>query len=532
MGHAVRLRHGVWALLILVGAAQGALAQSAQRSSSPIRDLQVSDIFVPAEVGYVTEATEPPAGSVRAPLVIHIQEAHTNYEAQRHLVSILEQLIQDHGLKLILVEGGRGDVSLAYLRAYGSPDNRRAVADKYLKAGIISGEEYLDIVSDHPLILWGVEQDDLYQRNLEAFIEAEELRATVIPTLAAVRQTVQSLKSELSNPELTDLQVKADAFRRAELGLADYAEALAGAAARQGIAETEYSHLQRFRAVRRLEQALDLAAVQQEQQALTKELSVRADGQALADLVAQAQGMKDGKVTREAFYTRLEQLAVASNLRLDDSPHLASYITYVKERAQVQTTALSTELDTLAARLQEALATTPESRQLQEIEQQLLLVENLVALRLSPSEHQSLQAAGLSGLCAGWDRFLSTQAGRHGLQSPSAAQLREVDQALPTLWGFYTAASTRDEALVGNAMAKIRETQEPLAVLITGGFHSPQITKRLQDAGVGTVVVAPKVTRATDEELYRAVVKYKSGHGSYEDVMAIANRAAPAASLP
>ena len=35
------------------------------------------------------------------------------------------------------------------------------------------------------------------------------------------------------------------------------------------------------------------------------------------------------------------------------------------------------------------------------------------------------------------------------------------------------------------------------------------------------MVVAPKISQATDEALYRAVLKYKSGHGSFEDVLAV-----------
>ncbi|MDP3703277.1 MAG: hypothetical protein Q8R78_02690 [Candidatus Omnitrophota bacterium] len=525
------------------------------------------------DIGYITERHEPAAvaAAAPAPMVIHIQEAHTNYEGQKHLVAILEQLIHDHGLKLILVEGGQGDVSLAHLRSYGPPENRKAVAEKYLKIGIISGEEYLDIVSDYPLILWGVEQGDLYQRNLEVFLEAEALGTSVTPILASVRSTVESLKPFLADPALNDLQTKTKAFHDETLGLADYAQALADLAAQHGLAERDpaiaprpsavggtveqehsggrdvapigagvqvpravpvglhYPNLQRFREARRLEQTLDLAAVQQEQQAVTKELSLRADENSLKELIAQAKAMKEGQVTRDAFYAHLEQLAARFGLHLEGYPHLSSYIAYLKQRAQLQPTVLADELDALAAKLQEALASTLESRRLQVIEQQLTLVENLVALRLSPDEYQQLQSTGLVGLCSGWETFLSTQAARHGLRSPSAKQLAEVDRALPQLRRFYTTASKRDEALIANTLAKLQETQEPIAVLITGGFHSSKLTQLLKEAGIGTVVVAPKVTQATDEELYHAVVKYKSGRGTFEDVMNIVNKTAPAA---
>ena len=61
-------------------------------------------------------------------------------------------------------------------------------------------------------------------------------------------------------------------------------------------------------------------------------------------------------------------------------------------------------------------------------------------------------------------------------------------------------------------------------MLITGGFHAPQIAKRLTDQGVGVVCVAPKINTPTNEQLYRAVLKYKSGHGTFEDVEAVAHQ--------
>ena len=97
--------------------------------------------------------------------------------------------------------------------------------------------------------------------------------------------------------------------------------------------------------------------------------------------------------------------------------------------------------------------------------------------------------------------------------------------SVSTLRQFYEVAQRRDEVLVTHALAKLAETREPLAVLITGGFHSEKITQLLKDRGVGVLVVAPKVRAvATDERLYRAVLKYKSGHGSLDEVVAIAGQ--------
>ena len=134
-----------------------------------------------------------------------------------------------------------------------------------------------------------------------------------------------------------------------------------------------------------------------------------------------------------------------------------------------------------------------------------------------------MKSLEVEGLFSSWRDFLNEQLLAQGLPTSPFPRLDALEQALPTLRRFYEAALGRDEVLVENALEKLAQTKERLAVLITGGFHSPKITTLLRDRGLGVVVVTPKVTQATDERLYHAVLKYKSGHGSFEEVVAVAN---------
>lgn len=466
-----------------------------------------------------------PTASVNPATIVHIQEAHTNYEAQQHLVGILKRLIEQHGLELILVEGGEGDVSLAYLRHYGPPDNRRQVAEKYLKLGIISAEEYLDIASDYPLILWGVERKDLYQEHVKTFLDTESLRERLRPTMASVQQAIEALTPRLLDPAVVKLEAATEAFEAEQLGVAEYADLLSGFAKRTGIAqEKDYPNVARFLHVRQLEQAVNLERVPQEQRALMEQLSDRVDEAKLDGLIAKAREMKAGTLTREAFYEHLEQLAAKSGLSLDPYPHLSRYISYLQQSRQIRPTVLADELEQLAARLQRDLVTTPQGRQLQTVAEQLDLIDKLLDLKLSPQEYQRLKELRVEGSASSWASFLNQQLLSQGLPSRTLAGLDELEAARPTLTRFYEAALVRDEALVHNTMEKLAKTKERLAALITGGFHSPQITKFLTERGVGVLVVAPKTSQATDERLYHAVLKYKSGHGSFEEVQAAANQ--------
>jgi len=512
-------------------AAEVALSQTESTPLRHLRDLKISDIFVPAELGYVIETHSPaPASSLASsshPIIVHIQEAHSNYEAQKHLADILDRLVRDFGLTLILVEGGQGDVGLEYLRGYGPPDNRKEVAEKYLKSGILSGEEYLDIVSDYPLTLWGVEQDDLYQQNVQAFLRAESLRTTLGPVLARVRAAAELLKPRLTDPALSELGDKARAFEQGTLDASDYAEFLDGLARRERVSELAYPQLTRFLAVRALEGQIQQAHVQQQQTALMQRLSERLSKEQLDALIADAKGVRGKTVTQRAFYAHLNELVTSTKLSLDAYPQLALYLRYIEEGAQIKPATLAEELDQLAASLRAHLASTPESKTLQELLGQLDLAEKLLDLRLSPDEHQRFQSVNVGEMVSHWKSFLTEQLHQANLPSQSFDRLEALTTAWPTLQRFYEAAAKRDAVLVERAMAKLAETHEPLAVLITGGFHSPKITQLLKDRGVGVVVVAPKVSHETDERLYRAVLKYKSGHGSFEDVQAAVHDTQP-----
>lgn len=506
-----RIGSVVWTLVVCCGAA-------------PVPEVTVSDIVIPSDIGYVLE-THPPTSSAPHPLIVHIQEAHTNYEAQTHLATIIQQLMARHGLKLVLVEGAEGEASLSYLHAFGPLESRQRVAEHYLKTGILSGEEYVSIVSDEPLLLWGVEDQTLYRDNVELFLEAETVREQLTPVMAAVRAAVDQLGPQLFDPALINLQKVTTQFEEGSIEALDYATTLTRLADRVKVSLESFPQVNTFISMRTLQPNIDQAQTEQEQQLLVSRLRKAVSQEALDDLIAQAKGTAQGTVTREAFYLHLRQLAMTSGFRLEDYPHLAHYLSYVEHASRVNPAALANELQVLSNQLREVIASsTPESQALQQIAGELELVERMLALQLSPSEYQQLQLVDFKEACSRWSQFLNAHPTADGWSGHSLGDLQRLQEVFPLFQRFYETTQRRDEVLVQRAVAKVKESREPLAVLITGGFHSPRITQLLQDRGVGVVVVAPKVSQATNDQLYRAVLKYKSGHGTFADVQAAANQ--------
>src|SRR3990167_202224 len=84
-------------------------------------------------------------------LIIHIQDAHSNLSGQESLAGALDRLIRAYGIQTVLVEGSSADVSLTETRKSAPLETWKPVAKRLLFDGIISGEEYLNLTTEHPM---------------------------------------------------------------------------------------------------------------------------------------------------------------------------------------------------------------------------------------------------------------------------------------------------------------------------------------------------------------------------------------------
>ena len=477
---------------------------------------------VPAELGFVVDSWRPAQPS--APVIVYLQEAHTNRSAQWHLVEILRRLIDQHGLQLILVEGGEGHVGLTRLRAYGTPEIRKGVVDKYLNAGMIGAEEYLDITTEVPLTLWGVERVELYDQQADAFLEAERLQAAAQAPLDEVRRAVEALKRAVFDPALLELDDHMAAFGAQELELGAYVEALSSLATRQGLGLEAVPNVARLIRLHGLEGGLEVQAVSAEHTKVISRLAGRLAPEELDALLERARQMKAGELAKERYYAQLAQTATTHEIDWSAYPNLSRYLTYLEERAAVNTAGVAEELPHLAQQLRGSLATDTDSQQLLALADEVEVVTGCAQLRLTSEEAQRLASLRTEDLASRWARTLNTLAERHGLPTGSFEGLEALQRALPAFRRFYEVARRRDEALAANAIDKVRASGERIAVLITGGFHSDRITRALRDQGFGVVLVAPRVDHPTDDRLYHAVLRYKEGLISSNEVFALTNR--------
>ena len=107
----------------------------------PKKELTVEDIGISIDAGTVKSKYQGKTGKI----IVHIQDAHCNYEAQNNINKILDQLSKEDNVRIVAVEGAEGIVDTTWFKAFPDAEIRREVADYFMKKGEITGAEFFSI---------------------------------------------------------------------------------------------------------------------------------------------------------------------------------------------------------------------------------------------------------------------------------------------------------------------------------------------------------------------------------------------------
>jgi len=474
----------------------------------------VKTINIPSLFGNVKEVFDiqdtTPADTQNANMgktIIHIQDAHCNYEAQKNMANLLDYLVKENNLKLIMVEGGSGNVNLEFLRNYADKKAREGVADKYLKLGKISGEEYLDIVSDYPLDLYGVEDEALYEAHLDVFHKVDAVREEGLKYLEDLSKVVSALKPHIYSEEVKYLESAKKNYEDKTLSLGEYCGYLKNIAANKGFDLKSYPFLSAFAELARLEKEVDFKQAEAQRNEFIEKLGSLLNEKQAKAVVDKSQDFKAGNVNPGEYYSFLKDLAAKKRINLEQNyPQLSAYIHYINENKKIDVAALLKEVGSLEEKIKEALFANADQKKLYEISKSLDVLKGVVSLELTPEDYGYFKANRPDMSTSSWISFLSDNCSKYNLAvQPTASGI--IDGNLDKFDEFYKLGSDREQAFIRNIVKKMDESGEKLAVFIAGGFHTPGMTQMFKEKGYSYAVVTPSITKKTDSSVYLSVLR-------------------------
>ncbi|MCX5716007.1 MAG: hypothetical protein NTV07_03970 [Candidatus Omnitrophica bacterium] len=478
-----------------VGAGKEALAPNKQV-------INPGDIRIPAEYGRIIETFD--GGSDK--LIVHIQDAHTNYEAQKNEAAVLEHLIKENGLYLILVEGGSRDVSLNKYRENGTLEERKKMADEQLKEGVIAGEEYLNIASDYPMKLQGIEDRPLYDQNMAAYLEVDKLKDEALAFTQRALSVVASLKARIYSKQLKELDEKRAGFKEEKVSLTDYVSYLADLAKSKKIDLKQYGNYKDLIDSVALEKTIDFNAVEKERADAIDALSKKIGKDTLDELLVMSVDFKSGKITQAQYHSYLKDVMTKTKIDINKYPNLEKYIRYLMLYNKIDSVALFKELKQLEDAVQNALITDEETRRLARIAKDLELMGDYINLKLAPEGFDYYQKNEADFNAQTWARALNILSAKYKLTQELPEDTKIIENITPGLKSFYDAARKRDHVFLNNTKKYMDVEGVKIAALIAGGFHTPTLMPLFKAEGISYVVVSPKVVKQTDEKLYHKIL--------------------------
>lgn len=449
------------------------------------------------ENAWVVDQWSPPAGAPYLPLVIHLQDAHGIYSAQKNSAAVLRSLSRMKAPLWVFAEGAWGPVDLGWLARFPDRRAKEITAEFALRQGDIPAEEYLAILSTDSLRIQGVEKRDSYAANLAARQWVDKDRQAILARLSDMQRRLIPLKEKIYGAKLKTLDKARTAFQARKLELGPYAEKLSQSAPQQA---ADFPQVRAFLDSLRLEKRLSFAAVENERRVLLAAAAKAPDSQQLQRLTTAAADFRAGQLKGSEFY---EYLVRASGVAPKNHAAMSAYIDYLKKSELIEATKLNTEFQEFEKQAFNRLTYgNPSAARVEILQRQLDEQRKFWSEQFTPRDwlgYQSKESA--------WSRWPSLERAfaQEEARLKGAPVTMSRSKNLPRLphlpltqqaffqESFFKLAEKRNAAMVENTLKKALEEKQAQVVLVAGGFHTPGITSLLRAKGVPYVVVMPQI---------------------------------------
>ena len=483
-----------WAI---VSDGSSALPVSIQSSSSRnIASLDTSTFTLPAHLGEVRYSYEGDPNRV----LIHIQDAHCNYFAQKKISEIIDYLQREYGIGMVNLEGGAGDYDMNVFANLSGNEIRNEVADYFVKKGEINGAELYAITNPGSVELWGVEDKALYRSNLKVYRDSLGYKGEVDVALEELTYTLDNLKRHIFSKDLLRIDEAYTMYKSGELDFKEYLSFLIRQAKDQVIPIRDYANLYLISQAMEQEAAVDFKRADRERDAIVDALKRRLSKNDIDELASKSLDFKTKKIAQEVFYAYLLKKAKKAGINIREYPALSAYIVYVSLFDAVDRFKIMEEIDDLEKEVKAPFLKNDEQRKLDQLTRNLSILKNIFSITLTKTDYDHYLKNKGSFYMNDYERFIRREAPKYGIRSELSDSVRKIDRHIDEISRFYEYSFKRDDVFLENLKFGIGPQGKSTSILMTGGFHTDNLCDLLRGENISFVSVVPKFTSGADYE--------------------------------
>lgn len=451
--------------------------------------------------------------------VFLIQDAHGEPQLQNSMVAMITHLIEKYEVEVVGLEGASGRIAAEQLRVFGQKDSDEAIADYMLQSGEISGPEYLAMVEKHPVSWVGIEAKELYQKNRQAYDSLDVSFQLSLPYRQALHRRFQRLKQKIYNPALLQWDTWVQDFRNEKVSLRHFLKRLPDVPhlnLNESSSEMKYPSLTRLLYLQKASLvSQNPEAINQEKKSLENELEKKGSSEqmreALLEILARFTAMETAFNARRAA-EKLFDLGRKEGLVWSHYPLLTKQIAQSVLASEIDASSMAREIELLIKEIYDHYLVQADERYLQIFAEDLRLAEIRMQAQMSADQEAEWtfnQSRMMSGEMLETLRQFETQYLSQARGGPMPADAHWI-QSFNEAGRFYQYAKQREESMVQNLRAEMKQKGSQRAILVAGGFHADGLQDALTKEGIGFASLRPKMSAEPKKSLYQALLQEKA----------------------
>ncbi|MFH1665481.1 MAG: hypothetical protein ABIA77_04970, partial [Candidatus Omnitrophota bacterium] len=455
-----------------------------QKKETPSFD--VGTVSIPAGLGVVEDFHNADPNRT----VIHIQDAHCNYNAQHKIAELIGYLSKEYGINSINLEGGKGQYDLSVFQ--GIPDRkvREKVADQFVREGLVNGAEYFAVCGPGRIKLWGVENARLYFKNLDVYRNSLEYKEEADKYLETLNRRLNGLKRHIFSDELIKFDRIYEGYKSGEIDIKDYLRYLTEKADSEGINVKAFPNMYLLCLSLEAEEKIDFKRADVERDLLIGCLHEILAEVELKELVTETVKFSRKLISPERFYAYLIKKAGSINLDMGTVPEFRKYIAYVSTYGAVDKSALMREIDALETGIKGTLYGNEKQKELDILSKNLTLTRSLFNVTLTKYDYEYYKKHRASFAVSKYVSFIAREAPVYRITPDVDEDIDKLDRYRDEMSGFYEISFKRDQAFLKNI--RFPKVNSRATILVTGGFHTENLLRLFREEGISYVSIIPE----------------------------------------
>ncbi|KJJ83816.1 hypothetical protein OMAG_002319 [Candidatus Omnitrophus magneticus] len=242
-------------------------------------------------------------------MIFHIQDAHASLSAQYSIVELLDNLSQNYNLDLIALEGASGYIDTSILKTFPDEKIKKGTAEYLMKEGRLGATEFFSVTREKNIPLYGIENNELYQKNVQDFCVVVETRAKKLEMIDKLLGQLKSLEEKIYSEELAGFNKTAWDHKEKKITFSKYWENVHSFISKYNVDITKYIEVTRLIGLIEDEKRIDFNKANTERQELVAVLNAKMNKTDLEELVKKSVEFKEEKISASGFHLYLAILA-------------------------------------------------------------------------------------------------------------------------------------------------------------------------------------------------------------------------------